>query len=111
MEFESTIQRMDIDDSANANYWDTVKRKGHGHPEQDLMLAVLKDALLNYRKHLRNPKKSISDDRAWFFANDRDGLFSFESVCAVLGLDSQSIRKRLLAWESAAATSPAVDSQ
>jgi hypothetical protein len=63
------------------------------------MLAVLKDALLNYRKQLRNPKKSLRRDREWFFANDDDGLFSFESVCAVLGLDPQRIRKRLRLWE------------
>ncbi len=100
MDFESTIHRPDIDDCANANYWDTVKRNDHGHPEQDLMLAVLKDALLNYRKRLRNPKKSLIDDREWFFGNDRDGLFSFESICAVLGLDAQSIRKCLRVWET-----------
>jgi hypothetical protein len=99
MDFESTIQRGDIDDSANASYWDTVKRNGHDHPEQDLMLAVLKDALRNYRKHLRKPKKSWIDDREWFFASERDGLFSFESICTVLGLDAQNIRKCLRVWE------------
>ena len=87
----------------NARYWDTVKRKGHGYPEQDLMLALLKDALRNYQKQLRRPKKSLGEDRRWFFSNDLDGRFSFESVCAVLGLNAQQIRKCLRAWESAAA--------
>ena len=111
MNFESTIERADIDDGDNARYWDTVKRNGHGHPEQDLMLALLKDALLNYRKQLRNPKKSLGEDRRWFFANDRDGLFSFESVCAVLGLNAQRIRKQLRAWESAAVAGSEGNSQ
>ena len=111
MNFESTIERADIDDGDNARYWDTVKHNGHGHPEQDLMLALLKDALLNYRKQLRNPKKSLSEDRRWFFADDRDGLFSFESVCAVLGLNAQGIRKQLRAWERTAAVASAVNSQ
>lgn len=106
MEFESTIQRMDIDDGPNASYWDTVKRNGHGHPEQDLMLAVLKDALLSYRKHLRNQKKSLGKEREWFFGVESDRLFSFESVCTVLGLNSQRIRKRLLDWESEARLGP-----
>jgi hypothetical protein len=111
MDFESTIRRIDIDDGASANYWDTVKRSGHSHPEQDLMLAVLKDALLNYREHLRNPKKSLSYDREWFFANDHDRLFSFDSVCVVLGLDPQSIRKRLRLWEREAAEGSKGNSQ
>jgi hypothetical protein len=110
MELESPIERVYIDDGDNARYWDTVKYNGHGHPEQDLMLALLKDALRNYRKHLRNPKKSLDEDRRWFFSNDRDGLFSFESVCAVLGLNAQRIRKHLRAWDRAA-TDSAVNSQ
>ena len=103
MNFESAIERMNIDDVDSARYWETVKRNGHGRPEQDLMLALLKDALLNYRKQLLNPKKRLSEDRRWFFASDRDGLFCFESVCAVLGLNAQRIRNQLRAWERAAA--------
>ncbi|HEY7218234.1 MAG TPA: hypothetical protein VH985_07555 [Candidatus Binatia bacterium] len=111
MDFESTMQRTDIDDGANASYWDTVKHNGHDRPEQDLMLAVLRDALRNYRKQLRRRKKSWTDDREWFFANDRDRLFSFESICTVLGLDAQSIRKHLRAWESEAAAGSAAGSR
>jgi hypothetical protein len=111
LDFESTIRRTHFEDTANGHYWDTVKRSGHSHPEQDLMLAVLKDALLNYRKHLHSSKKSLRRDREWFFADDHDGLFSFESVCAVLGLDPQRIRKRLQLWEKEAATRPNADSQ
>ena len=63
------------------------------------MLAVLKDALLNFRKNLHNPNKLFKADRAWFFQNDRDDLYSFESVCAVLGLSAPGIRRRLLVWQ------------
>jgi hypothetical protein len=111
MEFESTIRRTNLDDTANGYYWNTVKRSGHTYPEQDLMLAVLKDALLSYRKHLRNPTKTLRRDREWFFSNDQGGLFSFESVCAVLGLEPQRIRKGLRLWEKEAATRPNTDSQ
>jgi len=111
MEFESTIRRTNLNDTANGHYWDTVKRSGHTYPEQDLMLAVLKDALLSYRKHLRNPTKTLRRDREWFFGNDHDGLFSFESVCAVLGFDAQSIRRRLRVWEREAASRAAVNSE
>jgi hypothetical protein len=100
MELNPAIQRNEIDGGANVAYWDTVRRRSHANPEQDLMLAVLKDALQNYRKNLRTPNRLFRDDQLWFFTDETDRLFSFESVCAVLGLDSQRIRKRLLAWET-----------
>jgi hypothetical protein len=85
---------------ASANYWDTVKRQGHSCPEQDLMLAVLKDGLINYRRKLDRPKRKTCDDREWFFGGENKRLFSFESICAVLGLSAQRIRKCLLDWEN-----------
>ena len=100
MELNSALQGKEIDGGANAAYWETVRRRGHTNPEQDLMLAVLKDALLNYRKNLRTRNRLFKDDQLWFFADEADRLFSFESVCAVLGLDSKQIRQRLLAWET-----------
>ncbi len=100
MELNPALQGKEIDGGTNAAYWETVRRRGHAHPEQDLMLAVLKDALLNYKKNLRTRNRLFKDDQLWFFAEETDRLFSFESVCAVLGLDSQRIRQRLLAWET-----------
>ena len=87
------------DDGADGNFWDNLRRKGHGYPEQDLLLAVLKDALISYRNHLRRLNQTFQADRDWFFENESDRLFSFESVCAVLGLSAGKIRQHLLAWE------------
>ena len=105
MELNPALQGKQIDGGANAAYWETVRRRGHANPEQDLMLAVLKDALLNYSKNLRTRNRLFKDDQLWFFTDETDRLFSFESVCAVLGLDSKGIRKRLLAWETEAGDS------
>src|SRR6266568_8395504 len=101
MDFNWGIQHKEIDGGSSAKYWDTVKRRDHQHPEQDLMLAVLKDALLNYWKNLRKANKMFSaDDRAWFFCK-RSRPFVFLRVCFfVLGLSSQRIRKRLQTWET-----------
>jgi hypothetical protein len=88
-----------IENGTNGDFWDTVRRKAHGFPEQELLLAVLKDALLIYRKSMRRPNKTFEAERAWFFANDTDRLFSFECVCAVLGLSAGRIRQHLRAWE------------
>ena len=72
----------------NGDFWDTVRHTGHSCPEQDLFLAVLKDALLHYRKNLGRTNKAFRAERAWFFDNKTDRLFSFESVCAALGLNA-----------------------
>jgi hypothetical protein len=81
-------------------YEDTFTCARHCTPEQELMLAVLKDGLLSYRRTLRKPIKLTYDDREWFFGSERKpGLFSFESVCTVLELSAQRIRKHLLDWE------------
>jgi hypothetical protein len=84
----------------NSDFWETVRRNGHGYPEQDLFLAVLKDALLSYRKNLRRSNKAFLAERAWFLDSETDRLFSFESVCAALGLNAARIRQRIVAWES-----------
>ena len=99
MDFTSPIQCLESDDVESAIFWRTVRSNEHALPERDLMLAVLKDALLNFRKNLHNPNKLFKAERAWFFQNDRDDLYSFESICAVLGLSAPGIRRRLLAWE------------
>jgi len=70
------------DDGADGNFWDNLRRKGHGYPEQDLLLAVLKDALVSYRNHLRRPNQTLQADRDWFFENESTG-FSLLSRCAL----------------------------
>ncbi len=34
MDFNWVIQHKEIDGGSSANYWDTVKRRDHQHPEQ-----------------------------------------------------------------------------
>jgi hypothetical protein len=96
------IRSNEIAHEDNAAYWDTVRRSRYIHPEQDLMLAVLEDALLNYWNNLDSPRKAVYDDREWFFGFENNCLFSFESICMILGLNPQRVRKRLLDWESEA---------
>lgn len=89
----------------NGDYWETLRRAGHVYPEQDLMLALLKDALASYRKQLQNPGRYFNADRAWFFETGTDWRFSFESVCLILGFNAERIRQHLLDWEKSASTS------
>jgi hypothetical protein len=83
-----------------ARYEDIFTCARHCTPEQELMLAVLKNGLLSYRRSLRKPINLTCEDRQWFFGNERNPrLFSFESVCMVLELSAQHIRKHLVDWE------------
>ena len=104
MHFETSFQRQESDDVESAAFWNTVRRAQPASPERDLMRAVLKDALLRFRKNLHHPTNRLfKAERAWFFEYDTGELFSFESVCAVLGLNARRIRRNLLAWEVQAA--------
>ena len=81
-----------------SQYWETLIRKTHFQPEKELMLAVLKDAVMTYRKCTYSETMRFKEAEAWLFERDHDRLFSFESVCVVLGLSAENIRKGLLAW-------------
>ncbi len=67
-------------------------------PETALMYAVLEDAFLCYQKRFATEIRCIQQAREaekWFFSDESSDLFSFMSVCDVLGLQPEFIRKRL----------------
>lgn len=80
-------------------YWETVIRKNYSQPEKELMLAVLKDAILNYKKRMHLGNALFKEAETWLFEREGDRLFSFETVCAVLGLSPGKIRSELIAWK------------
>lgn len=63
------------------------------------MLAVLKDALMTYKKRVHSRNKLFKEAEAWFFSRERERLFAFETVCGVLGLSPGRIRNELLALQ------------
>jgi hypothetical protein len=89
-----------LDDMAiTFEYWETVIRKNYSQPEKDLMLAVLKDAIMNYKKRMHLGNALFKEAEAWLFEREHDRLFCFETVCAVLGLSPGKIRSELIAWK------------
>ena len=56
MENRNPIEFCGDDVAVTSTYWETVIRKSYSQPEKELMLAVLKDAIMNYKKrmHLGN---------------------------------------------------------
>jgi hypothetical protein len=99
MENRAPIGGFADDMAVTSRYWETVMRKNYSQPEQELMLAVLKDALMTYKKRVYSGNARFKEAESWFFETERERLFSFETVCAVLGLSSEKIRQNLLGWK------------
>jgi len=73
--------------------------------EEKLMLAVLADAIDDFKKHLfskdQRGQKLFQEAEEWFLEKDDDQLFSFEYICATLQLHPDYIRRGLLSWKKA----------
>jgi hypothetical protein len=71
-------------------------------PEAELMRAVLEDALLCFHKGLvrqgRRVQRLAREAEEWLFSDDPNWPFSFVSICAVLGLEPEYIRRGLRRW-------------
>jgi hypothetical protein len=99
MEDKSPIRTFADDSAVTFNYWETVIKRNYSQPEKELMLAVLKDAIMNYKKRMHLGNALFREAETWLFERERDRLFSFETVCAVLGLSPGKIRRDLIAWK------------
>ena len=65
-----------------------------------LMLAILEDAMLciargRRRRHPRT-RRLAAEAESWVRSDCREWLFSFASICDVLGFDADALRVRLL---------------
>ncbi len=84
-------------------YFETVRRKAYLEPEKRLMLAVLEDAVLCFQDNVLaqsgKRKKLFEEAEEWILEEDDDGVFSFENICEVLGLDPRYVRQGLQRWK------------
>jgi hypothetical protein len=68
-------------------------------PEAAMMCAILEDAVNCFQRQLVSPTRRASrlgqEAEEWFFDDDCRWLFSFVSICNVLGLDPGYIRRGL----------------
>lgn len=73
---------------------------GNTSGARTLMLAILEDAMLciergRRRRHART-RQLAAEAETWMRADCREWLFSFASICDVLGIDADALRVRLL---------------
>jgi hypothetical protein len=68
-------------------------------PEKGLMLAVLEEAVATFQHQLgaesRRGRRLFREADEWFRSADTSWAFAFESVCDVLGLDPDFVRRGL----------------
>jgi len=68
-------------------------------PEQRLMIAVLQDALDCLEKHRFatdcRDRRLFDEAKDWFLAHESGWPYSFESICGVLDLDADAVRRSL----------------
>ncbi len=76
-------------------------------PVKRLMSAVLEDAVECFERNLRAPsgsrRRRFLEAEHWLFkGNEGAGLFSFESVCGVLDIHPDGLRRALSQWRETA---------
>src|SRR5262245_24368249 len=75
-----------------------------------LMRAVLEDAIGCFQKQTvtsgRRVQRLAKEAEEWFFTDDHHWPFSFVTICAVLGLAPEYIRRGLKRWRQRPQTGP-----
>lgn len=69
-------------------------------PEHRLMLAVLEDAMVTFRRGVLSPvpkrRRLVREVEEWMHDACDDGPFAFETICSTLGIDPDYLRAGLL---------------
>ena len=76
-------------------------RSNNLEPEQELMLAILTDAIECILKYCEEPipmrAKLFSEAHEWLFNQDENEPFSFLNVCEILNFDPSYLRRGIQA--------------
>jgi len=87
------------DAGTQQQYFDAMQRSEHLEPEKALLQAILEDAVHCYRKYAtardRAGREKFREAEEWLMGGGSGWIFSFDSVCELLGLDPQYVRRGL----------------
>jgi hypothetical protein len=82
---------------APEQYLENFTRTNNLEPEQELMLAILADAIECILKYCDEPipmrAKLFNEAQEWLFAQDERDPFSFLNVCEILNFDPNYLRR------------------
>lgn len=88
------------------DYAANFRRKFPLEPERTLLLAILEDGIRCYQENLfaHGGKRRVlfEEARDWLFSDDATWFCSFVSICTLLNLSPNYIRRGLRQWEAQA---------
>jgi len=87
-----------------SQFYDRSRARSILEGERRLMLAVLEDAVSCFQKYAgaSRPRgqRLFKEAEEWFLDDNGSWVFSFESICQVLDIDSEYFRDRLQRWKT-----------
>lgn len=99
---EKTKALFEDDDLAAETYW-RVYHKRVISSEQELMAAVLDEAIADYQRYLvgggRRSMKRFAEVEGWLLRDDTQWIFSYVNCCDFLGIEPAYLRGGLLRWK------------
>jgi len=76
--------------------------EGRCEGERRLMLAVLEDAVVTLKIHMRGPsvhsRRIVAEIENWLASGSRAHTFAFGTICDVLGFDVTAVRQAVKDW-------------
>ena len=86
------------------DYAANFRRKIPLEPERTLLLAVLEDGIRCFQENLfavNGKRRTLFDEaKEWLFSDDANWFCSFVSICTMLNLEPNYIRRGLREWEA-----------
>jgi hypothetical protein len=87
----------------SAQYLQNFRRKTCLEPEKRLILAMLEDAVTCFQIYLTarrgRGKRLFNEAEEWIMTKHEDWIFSFASVCEMLGFNPEYVRRGLRRWK------------
>lgn len=88
------------------DYAANFRRKIPLEPERILLLAILEDGVRCYQENLfvtAGKRRALYEEaKEWLFSDDSSWFCSFVSICTMLNLEPNYIRRGLRQWETRA---------
>jgi hypothetical protein len=93
-----------VDVLADLLYFKNHRRSDFAVPEKALMFAVLAEATETYQKNAfaKSARRQalFREVEEWFLGESAGYLFSFPTICEVLGFDPEFLRQGLRQWRT-----------
>lgn len=103
--FQSDERLLDVFDPdiiLPAQHFAAIQRKKFPSGEHRLLVALIQDAIECFQKHMhaRDAKRRqlFLDAQGWIGSEDDRGVFSFNNVCMLLGMNPDYVRQGLSEW-------------